>query len=390
MKKYIRILIVAVLVISSVVIASTHPTWASTLAASIKTGGGADSSSINYSPIIPSSADASGAYAPPAYHVEISGLGAHNTNNIGGVCLYDVEFKVDGVRVVADAEVPITESKIVPFSGDGNLLFPGCRFVYYKKDANNNDVKVNPLAAADGTAKVCFGANPDYYFQETIYYYLQDPAGGVNNRVWAPLPTTLTTDGKLVCADALYTGVYMPVGKLVPPVVQLLPGQNQFFPDGLGGSVLTPPSSITITGSGTYAVGGICIIKTLYKITGLSDTVAVEYPKNNHYTEDTLTVPSDAVENIDGLFYWPGCHIVHYLKTGTPLTPTIQDQTTPEQGDWQICFAAIPGKTMTLYYYRDDLTTIAPPWTALPTTTQNGMACADPVDFSAVYAPVAK
>jgi hypothetical protein len=377
MKKYILVLVVFVLVLSSVVIAGTHPTWASMLPASKQPAGVSESASVKFSPTIPAQPatgdNSIGAYVPPAYHTEISGIGAHNNNNIGGVCLYDVNFKVNGMRVVADAEVPIPESKIVPFSGDGELLFPGCRFVYYK-----NDVKVNPLATADGTAKVCFGANPNY-LEMTIYYYLQDPLGGTGNRVWEPLPTEFYDNGRLVCVSAQYNGVYMPVGKLVLPD-ELQPGQNPLFPNGAGSSILPPPPSITITGSGTYAVGGICLIKIIYKVPGLSDIVEVEYP-TKHYTEDTLTVNSAGV---DGLFYWPGCHVVHYKDQ------VVKDQMTSPEGDWQLCFAAIPGKTMTIYYYRDDLTTIAPPWTALPTTTADGMACADPVDFSAVYVPVAK
>ena len=114
--------------------------------------------------------------------------------------------------------------------------------------------------------------------------------------------------------------------------------------------------NITITGSGTYAVGGICDITAKYDVTGLSDTVQVEYPwdpnyqSRNHYTEDTQSVPFPDYINGD-LFYFPGCHVVHFKNS------QIQDQMntgTPKDGDWQICFAAIPGKTMTIYYYPDD------------------------------------
>jgi hypothetical protein len=84
------------------------------------------------------------------------------------------------------------------------------------------------------------------------------------------------------------------------------------------------------------------------------------------------------------------------VTTNNVTTPTIQKEMTSKQGDWQICFAAIPSKTMTIYYYLDDtvipVPTIAPLsyWTALTTTTANGMACADIVNFSAVYAPAGK
>jgi hypothetical protein len=363
MKKYIRLLIVSVLVITSVLIASTHPSWAS---------------------IIPAGENSSGVYAPNQYHIELNGIGAHNGNNIGGVCTYDVEFKVDGVRVVADAEVPLSESKIVPFTGEGNLLFPGCRFTYYKKDANNQEVLSTSLASADGSSTVCFGIDPANYYKTTVYYYVN----ATGNRVWIQLPSTTSADGRLVCASAPYAGVYMPVGDFVPEGNELPPGQNPFFPNGLGGSIQPPPDSVTITQSGTYAVGGICILETLYKVTGLSDTIVVQYPRNNRYTENTLTIPSDSIEGVNGIFFWPGCHVTHYLQTGTTNTPTIQDQVTSTQGSWKICFAAIPGKTMTIYYYQDNLTVTTPPWKPLVTTTENGLACATTVDFSAVYAPI--
>ena len=81
--------------------------------------------------------------------------------------------------------------------------------------------------------------------------------------------------------------------------------------------------------SGTYSVGGICTIEALYKIKGLSDTVEVEFG-NDHLTEKTLKVPSDEVK---GVFYFPGCHVLHYLDA------KIQDQMTSEQGDWRICLS---------------------------------------------------
>ena len=79
--------------------------------------------------------------------------------------------------------------------------------------------------------------------------------------------------------------------------------------------------------------------------------------------------------------YLPGCHVEHYLNSN------VLDTTTSSQGMWMICFASHPGVTTIIYYYRDNLTTIAPPWTALPTTIHNGMACAPLANFSAVYAP---
>jgi hypothetical protein len=348
MKKYILMSVVFILVLSVVGIARSNPAWAS--------------------PQPVTGVNSSGAYAQPAALITINGNGIYN---VGGVCTIEVEFKGTDLKLIADAEVPITESQVVPFNGLGELLYPGCHFVHYKLNAI-----VNPMNAEDGSAKVCFGASADMLM--TIYYYLDTPTSG--SRVWSPLASTLEDNGRLICAPAKYTGVYMPVGRIMPRPGSEQAGANAFFPDGAGGSVLPPPPYITITGSGTYAVGGICLITARYKITGLSDTVEVEYP-DKHFTEDTLTVPSEAVV---GLFYFPGCHVVHYRDQ------RIKDEMTRPEGDWQICFAAIPEKIMTIYYYRDNLSDINPPWTSLVTRTENGMACADLVDFSAVYAPVGK
>jgi hypothetical protein len=363
MKKYILIFLVLGLVMMSVLVVSTKPIWESLLSPSKQPATGDNSpantpqpTSVDNSPVV---------YEPPATIITITGNGIYN---IGGVCTIEVIFKISDLKVVADAEVPILDSQQVPFAYAGDLLFPGCHFVQYKQNAI-----VSPMLADDGSSKVCFGASP--YLLMTIYYYLDNPGGG--NKVWIPLPTTLEDNGRLVCAPAMYSGVYMPSGDYI-----IIPGTdpqsftNRLFPDGQGGSVLPPPSYITITGSGDYAVGGICLIRAKYNITGLADDVQVKYP-----TEDTLKVPTN---DVVGLFFYPGCQVTHYRDQ--VIKPTM----TRVEGDWQICFAAIPDKTMTIYYYRDDLTDITPPWIALPTITENGLSCATPVDFSAVYAPVGK
>jgi len=357
MKKYIPILVVLVLVLSTIWITRGNPVWASP-----KSAAGLD--------------------APLKTMMTLTSDG---TYNIGGVCQIEVVFKTDDNQIIADAEVLIAESKLVPFSGDSRLLFPGCHFVFNK--ANRI---VSPMSTNDATLKVCFGASPE--LKMGIYYYLDTPGSG--GRVWAPLPTTMEDNGRLICAPALYTGVYMPTGKVVPPVGAENPGANPFFPNGSGGSVRPPASEVSFNKSGTYAVGGVCLITAKYLVKGLSDTVQVEYP-TKHYTEDTKTVPFDSFYVNGDLFYFPGCHVVHYRdeEINNVTAPVIQDQMNkadPHDGDWQICFAAIPGKTMTIYYYDDNLTKVTAPWTALATTTQNGMACAGLVDFSAVYAPAGK
>ncbi len=369
MKKFIPFLVVFVLVLSVIGIANAGSVFASP-----KSSGAIDS--------------------PLKTLINVTQNG---TFNVGGVCEITVDFGSNGNvdNIEADAEVPIDLSKAVTAGVpvDQHLLFPGCHFVFSKGGTTLPDpVNVNP---GDGSLKVCFGASPEMAM--TIYYYLDTPSTG---RVWVPLPTTgedlFNGTYRLECAQAHYSGVYMPVGVLVPPVGTGEAGINPFFPQGWGGTVLPPPANITITSSGTYSVGGICLITAKYFVSGLSDTVQVEYPQDpkNHYTEDTLTVPFTDYVNGD-LFYFPGCHVLHFRNepVNNVVQPVVQDQmnkSTPLDGDWQICFAAIPGKTMTIYYYPDDeQKPINAPtdWTALVTTTVNGMSCADLVNYSAVYAP---
>jgi hypothetical protein len=168
----------------------------------------------------------------------------------------------------------------------------------------------------------------------------------------------------------------MPAGKLADNPGQG-PGGNELFPGGAGGgSVVPPPSDITVTKSGTYAVGGICAIIIKYNINGLSDNIHVQLP-----TVDTKTVP---FPDNQGMLYLPGCHVLHYKMEQIKLLMT------PDEGSWKICFAARPAKTMTIYFYQDDLVTVTPPWVALDTTVENGLVCAPLADYSGVYAPAGK
>jgi hypothetical protein len=361
MKKYILVLVAFVLVVSIAGIARQNPAWASLLPAALRPISAAQPAlGDDQSPVL----------APPAFITTITGNGIYN---IGGVCSLDVEFKVSDLQIIADAEVQHLDIKDIPFPGDPgeSLLYPGCHIVHYKQGEI-----VNALTTEDGSAKICFGASP--ILTQRIFYVLDDPGSGT--RTWIPMPTWLEDNERLLCGFAPYTGMYMPTGRLVPYPGSEQAGTNLLIPGGFGGSVLPPPDEVTFTSSGTYAVGGICLITAKYKITGLADTVRVEFP-SEEYSEDTLTVPSEPVE---GLFYFPGCHVIHFRDE------KIKDEMTRVEGDWQICFAAIPGKIMTIYYYRDNETAITAPWIAIETTTERGLACADLVDFSAVYVPAGK
>jgi hypothetical protein len=353
MKKYIQIIVALVIVMAVIWMAKGGIAWASGLPAA--------QPPVEFSR--PVSAQNDPALAPPPFVTDIGESGVYN---IGGVCLLNIEYKGTNLKNTADGEVPIEESGKVPFSYDGKLLFPGCHVVHYK----DNEI-VREAAAEDGNWKVCFGDNPDM-LDVKIYYYLDDPENG--EKVWIPLETS--REDTLVCADARFTGVYMPAGRTPRSPDGVFEPETESQGGGRRGSVVVPPSVVIIEGSGTYSAGGVCSAIVDYHVSGLTDNLHVQFP-----TEDTKNIPFP--ENED-LLYLPGCHLLHYRDAQVKQTMT------REEGEWEICFAAIPGKEMTIYYYRDDDTDINPPWTALETTTENGLACAPLADFSAVYAPAGK
>jgi len=147
--------------------------------------------------------------------------------------------------------------------------------------------------------------------------------------------------------------------------------------DKCKGTVKPPPGIvIPVTGGGTYSVGGICTMTIAYNVSGLSDLLYLEVP-----VEKSSSVP---FPESNGKIHLPGCHVLHYDQSGQ-----LMNEMGPEDGSWTICFAAQPKKTITIYYYLDNLETVAPTWIPLKTTIENGIACA-PANYSAVYAPASK
>jgi hypothetical protein len=283
--------------------------------------------------------------------------------NIGAVCTIDIEYKVDGLKDNVDSEIPIKESQKVPwFYSPRELFYPGCHVVHFK-----NDKEVRQADPDDGAWKICFGARPE--LDTKIYYYEDKPESG--EREWIALPTTI--EDTYACTDALYTGVYMPAG-LIQPTPGAGGGEAVGTPTPIvPGSVQPPPPSNFITESGSYSIGGICTLIVVYKWDNLYDDIWVE-----PLTQDTKTIP---FPNDKDVLYLPGCHVIHYEP--------IYLETTDEMGEWEICFAARPGKDMTIYYYTDDLNSVIPPWTPLPTTTDSGLACA-PANWTGVYVPAGR
>jgi hypothetical protein len=349
MKKYIQFFVVLALVLTIVGIARTNPAWA-----------GALTNPAKANPF--TGVDLLGLNSAQPMSIVVTGSGSYL---IGGVCQFNTTYKATDLKDAVDAEVPIAESSKVPFNGEGDLYFPGCHIVHYKAEQ-----VVKEASTADGDWQVCFGKRPD--IQMKIYYYVDDPVSG---RVWIELPTT--NESAYACAPALQTGVYMPAGIVVP-----LPGGGSGIPTPATptpgpGSVQPPPFNNVITQSGTYAVGGICMLEVFYKVENLSDFFVEEFP-----VQDNLIVTFP--ENNDLLFF-PGCHVLHYEQA------VVQKLMGPEKGEWMICFAAHPDKKMTIYFYDsmvhlDMIENIAPPWIALPTTTENGLACA-PAHNTGVYVP---
>lgn len=300
-----------------------------------------------------------GAFFPKAIVVTGSGF-----FNIGGVCTMDIEYKVEGLlKNNIDSEVPIRQSQQVPWEfSPRELFYPGCHIVHFK-----NDKEVKQADTNDGSWQVCFGNRAE--LDDKIYYYADKPDNGV--REWIELPTVV--QDTYICTDAIYTGVYMPAGLIEPTPRPGGVGAGTPFPTPLPGSIQPPPASNRITESGSYSIGGICSIIVLYKLPNLSDDVWVE-----PLTQDTQTIP---FPREDDVLYLPGCHVVHYEP--------IYLEVTDEMGEWEICFAERPGKLMTIYYYTDDLNSVIPPWTPLPTTTENGQACA-PANWTGVYVPAGR
>ena len=348
MKRTIQLLVVLALVLTAVGVASSSSVWASSWSAAVHAVG-------NNFPFLPAS-------------VTITGPGNYT---IGGVCSLDVSYTTTGLQDKADAEVPYSQSGQVPFSGKGNLYFPGCHVVHY----NASNIIVNEMSSSDGKWKICFGARADVQ-TTTIYYYLDHPTSG--SPVWAPLATTI--ENGYACADALYTGVYMPAGVVVtqPTFTQSGGSPLPTHQGGLGTVQPPAPNPGPLGQSGTYAAGGICTERINYIASGLSDDFHVQLVQ----VQDTSKVP---FPNNEGLLYLPGCIDVHSQNS------QVQVQETPDKGTWTICFAARPDKVMTIYYYAalDETTNYTPPWQPLPSTTADGMVCA-PALQSGIYAPAGK
>jgi hypothetical protein len=342
MKKNIQLLVVLVLVLTIAGVARNNPAWADSLLSSSQ----------------PSAA------AQPLSEITVVETGSYF---VGGLCQFNAVYMGSGASAKLAIDVPAEESRKIPYAYEDELYLAGCHVVHSVMGEVTR--KMSP---AYGSWEVCFGDRPDVELK--VYYYLDDPENG--SAVWLPLTTTVTNG--FACAPAIYTGVYAPGGKRIETAGGLDIPIGQPTPS-TGGTVLPPSPSARITQPGTYAVGGVCSMIIDYYVPNLANEIHVE-----ENIEISANVP---YPDNEGLLYLPGCHVYHYKEDKLVM------DVTPEEGLWKICFAALPNKETTIYFYyaKDSAPKSAiPDWTPLDTTIEGGMACAPLTDHTGVYAPTGR
>jgi hypothetical protein len=335
MKRNIQLIVVLLLTLTVIGIARNSPVWASE--------------------------QPSGA-AQPLFKIDIAESGSYT---IGGLCQFNAVYTGSGSNATVAVDVPADVSRRVPNSYKDQLYLAGCHIVHSVMGEITRE-----MSLAYGSWEVCFGDRPGE--QLMIYYYLDNPETG--SAIWQPLTTTVK-DG-YVCAPANYTGVYAPGGNRI---ITTDTDNNQQF--GFAGGTVRPPSPGNrgkIKKPGTYNVGSVASFIVKYNSPQFSNVVHVESDVD---VSANVPFPDDA-----GLLYLPGVHILNY-KTNKLITDV-----TPADGNWKICFAAIPNSDTTIYFYyangetTDSVTSV---WAPLETTIENGMACA-PAYHTGVYAPASK
>jgi len=353
MRKYIQFFVVLLLAVSVVGVAGNRPAWAGSFFGIGQPSGA----------------------AVPSAEITITETGSYY---VGGLCQFNVLYTGSGASSTAAVDVPADESRKVPHDFEDDLYLAGCHIVHYTLESATGQKQVTrEMSPTYGSWEVCFGDRPDV--ELTIFYYLDDPENG--EPIWQPLVTTYK-DG-LSCAPAMYSGVYAPGGKplvLLPVTGEEVEGGEQVVLSP--GGTVRPPAPVEtgrITESGTYNGGGVCSLVVEYFEPGLSTELRVE-----ESIDVSANVP---YPDNSGLLYLPGCHVYHYESDD------LVTDVTEQQGNWKICFAAIPDKENTIYfYYAEDETPegVKSAWTPLETTYEGGMACAPLTTRTGVYTPTGK
>jgi hypothetical protein len=120
------------------------------------------------------------------------------------------------------------------------------------------------------------------------------------------------------------------------------------------GSVKPPPWHIVINKSGEYSVGGFCTLSVTLNDPAIKLDVSIKTP-----------LPGKLPDKVHKIRQ--GCLLTYYSSNRRI------DELPATSGSTTICFAAIPAKQMTLYFY--NLYSIQPKWAPLETTTKMGRAC---------------
>jgi len=127
------------------------------------------------------------------------------------------------------------------------------------------------------------------------------------------------------------------------------------------GTVKPPPAALIIRRAGNFSAGGFCLIRVEF----LSPEFLIEVERS-YYSGFGQPLP-------EGIFLSAVCHLQYHTSVGQHLAEIPLDQ-----GSVQICFADIPFRSGDIFVYSPPL------WTALPTTTDNLLACA-PANWSGFY-----
>ncbi len=154
----------------------------------------------------------------------------------------------------------------------------------------------------------------------------------------------------------------------VPDVIGALQGNSSSglgAPNAQPGTVKPPPVVVPpITGPGTYSVGGICT----FRVITLADTISLHADWLPYSTLGKR--PQNIASYLAGV-----CRAIYVQKAAGVI-----DLVGASDGQIEICFAAVPNTTGTIYVYVDKTQT----WTALQTTVQDGLACA-PAQYTGKY-----
>jgi hypothetical protein len=121
-------------------------------------------------------------------------------------------------------------------------------------------------------------------------------------------------------------------------------------------SVKPPPRDTLIPVTGEYSVGGLCIL-----------SVTLNNPEFQLDARLMNPLQVDLPGNVQKVRQ--GCLLTFYRSKKRI------ESVSKNSGDITICFAAQPGKLMTVYFY--NLYSSKPKWAALETTTESGKACAN-------------